>query len=135
MTIKGFETHLFSMSREEKEMLNICVEHLDPRNLKSEDTYDEYNEHLNNYKPYVQPQVIKNKLFDCNNYGQIIFIKPEIEWLCRGLEELALLALENPDDKNQIRNADIQLRILDEFCSVVQYKRQQELYDRFEELS
>lgn len=148
MTIKKFNHYCFVMGKEEQEMINICVSHLNPIHLKDRNDYEEYKEHYDKYTPFMQPHIIKEKISNSKHFDQLLLIKPEIKWLIKGLEEMADSAMKTYVEENKeshLRFARTQLDILDEFYSVLDLNefyytmddknKPNELFERFEKLT
>lgn len=145
MHVREFESHLFSIGKEEFNTLFTCISHLNYRNFSDEsDKYKLYKKHHHQYGPYVQIRTLKYKVEESKSTGVITLIEPEIRWLCKGLEELAKLSLDdtdnalNEDTENGTWALDytkIQLNILTEFRNAINEKEPNRLWDRYDELN
>lgn len=50
--------------------------------------------------------LIKSKFNNPNSVNQIMLIKPEIEWLCKGLKEMIKLSRKDEDSNTDIINME-----------------------------
>ncbi len=139
-TIKSFEPYIFSINKLEKEMLLICISHLNYNNFKNENIYDDYKKHHEQYLPDVKINTLKSKLNNVGGFGgQIMFTKPEIEWLIRGVQELTEYSLEDIKESTinsqNLDYTEVKLNILTEMSIAIDKESPQELWEEYNSLT
>lgn len=145
MHIKEFESHLFSIGKDEFNTLSVCVSHLNYLNFSSERyDYDKYKKHHHKYLPHVQISSLDHKIQESKVTGQITLIEPEMRWLCKGLKELAEnsledteQALEDDSDKGTwaLDYSKIQLNILTAFRNALNEPEPDSLWNKYNRLN
>lgn len=139
-TIKEFKPYIFTINKMEKQMLLICVSHLNYNNFKDKkDMYNDYKNYHKQYLPDVKINTLKSKLNNVSDFGgQIMLIEPEIDWLLRGLRELTEYSLEDMKESTNNRyNPDyteVQLTILTKMSIAINKEPPQKLCNEYNSL-
>lgn len=90
--------------------------------------------------PDVKINTLKSKLNNVGGFGgQIMFTKPEIEWLIRGVQELTEYSLEDIKESTinsqNLDYTEVKLNILTEMSIAIDKESPQELWEEYNSLT